>query len=72
MENVKPLLEWVHENGEAKAVDRVLMKSLPELLKFGVKIKSNEIANFSEISIPEELFYKLSQIAENVVGKKYV
>ncbi len=72
MINVKPLLEWVRQNGEAKAVERLLMKSLPELLKFGIKIKLNELENMSEIAIPEELFYKLSKIAEDIVGKKYV
>ncbi len=74
MENidVKPLLEWIQENGEARAVDRVLMKAIPELLKFGIKIKSQDIENLSTVFIHNELFNKLVFIAESVVGKKYV
>ncbi|EJF07773.1 hypothetical protein ThvES_00001120 [Thiovulum sp. ES] len=69
--NLKPLFIWVKENGEGRAFDRVLMKSVIELIKFDTKVTVAELENSESYIIDENLFNILKKRVEQIVGEKF-
>jgi hypothetical protein len=69
--DIKPVFQWIHDNGEAKATQRVLMKSILSLKKFNIQFTNQAIENSEIIKIPKELYTILVSEAEKVVGQKY-
>ncbi|MDO9305512.1 MAG: hypothetical protein Q7T77_09275 [Sulfuricurvum sp.] len=71
MKNIKPLFDWAKANGESKIVDRILLKLLPELLKYDQKMTADMVENAEELLVEESLYILVKQTAENIVGDHY-
>jgi hypothetical protein len=69
--DLKHLFIWVKENGEGRSFDRVLMKSVVELIKFDTKVTIAELENAESYVIDKELFNILKNRAEQIVGRKF-
>ncbi len=69
--DIKPLLEWAHSRGEAKIVDRVLLKLMPKILDSKMKISKEDIEKSSEYFVPEELYKHFVEITQQFVGEKF-
>lgn len=71
MKNVIPVFRWAQANGEAKIVDRILVKLLPKLLKHQQKL-TTEIINQAELlEVPSELYNAVLAAAEALVGRPF-
>ncbi len=71
MIDVKPLFQWVQSNGEAKAIQRVLIKSIIHIKRFNISLTAQTIEESASLEVPEELYSILLDEAEKVVGVKY-
>jgi hypothetical protein len=71
MKNVLPLFVWANAHGEAKIIDRILIKVLPDLLKHNCKITPEQVENSQELNIPESLYTEICVVAEELIGKRY-
>ena len=71
MKNVIPVFRWAQANGEAKIVDRILVKLLPELLKHQQKLTTELINQTESIEVPAELYHAVLAAAEALVGRPF-
>lgn len=71
MKDIKPLMLWAKANGEAKIVDRILVKLLPDLVKANQQVTADMLDHQSVIEIPIELYERMRSIAEDLVGQSY-
>lgn len=71
MKNLKSVVIWAKQNGEAKIIDRILLKMLPQLLEENEKLTSEMIDQMDEIWIIEPLYNQFVAIAEELVGAHY-
>lgn len=71
MKNLKPLIVWVKQKGEAKIIDRILLKILPQLLEQNQKLTSEMLDQSSEVNVPESLYNLFVETAEQLVGESY-
>lgn len=71
MKNVLPIFVWAKANGEAKIIDRILIKTLPELLKHDCKITANQIDTADEINVPINLYDEILHAAETLIGQSF-
>jgi uncharacterized protein YfeS len=70
--DIKPLFEWAVANGEAKIVDRILMKLMPQFLKEGHRVTSAKIEDLDSFEVSDELYSLVKEMAEEFVGDEYV
>lgn len=74
MENkidIKPLFSWAVNNGEAKIIDRILVKLMPELLKQNIKIDQNILNDKNSFLVNESIYNKIKDVTEQLVDKKF-
>lgn len=71
MKNLKSVVTWAKQNGEAKIIDRILLKMLPELLDQNEKLTSEMLDRMDEILVKESLYEQFVSIAEELVGARY-
>lgn len=71
MKNLKLVVAWAKQNGEAKIIDRVLLKMLPQLLEQNEKLTSEMLDRMDEILVKESLYDQFVSIAEELVGARY-
>jgi tRNA-dihydrouridine synthase len=71
MKDIIPLITWAKANGEAKIVDRIFVKLLPELLQANQLITTEMIETESVIHVPEALYQRIQSVAESLVGQQY-
>jgi hypothetical protein len=70
MLNVKPVFDWARDNGEVKAVDRILIKVMLLLIKNRITLTVATIEKMdSRIALPEEVVSAIIRAAEEVVGR---
>jgi hypothetical protein len=70
MFDVKGVFDWAKENGEVKAVDRILIKVMLLLIKNKITLTASTIEKMeNNIVLPEELSAAIVRAAEEVVGK---
>lgn len=69
--DIKPVFNWAVANGEAKIIDRILMKLLPQLLKSGYKLTEETVTESKTLDVSEELFNSVKNLAEELVGSSY-
>jgi hypothetical protein len=72
MKDIKPLMLWAKANGEAKIVDRILVKLLPELVKFRQELTADMLEHQSTVEVPAELYARIQSVAEALVGQQYL
>jgi hypothetical protein len=70
MFDIKPIFDWARENGEVKAVDRILVKVMLLLIKNRITLTAATIERMeARMSLPEELISAIVRAAAEVVGK---
>ena len=70
MFDVKGVFDWAKDNGEVKAVDRILVKVMLLLIKNKITLTAAAIAKMETgMALPEELNVAIVRAAEEVVGK---
>jgi hypothetical protein len=70
MFDIKPVFDWARENGEVKAIDRILVKVLLLLIKNKITLTAATIERMeTRMSLPEELSSAIVRAAGEVVGK---
>lgn len=71
MRDVKSVLMWAVSNGEAKIVDRILVKILPQLLKSNVNLTASMIEESDVIEVPTDIYDIIKHTAEELVGTSF-
>lgn len=71
MQNLKAVVQWAKQNGEAKIIDRVLLKMLPKLLEKDEKLTSDILEQMDEVWVEDVLYDQFVAIAEELVGARY-
>jgi hypothetical protein len=71
MKDIKPLMLWAKANGEAKIVDRILVKLLPDLIKANQQVTADMLDDQTVVEIPSDLYERMQSIAEDLVGQRY-
>ena len=70
MLDIKPIFDWARDNGEVKAVDRILVKVMLLLIKNRITLTATTIERMeARMSLPEELISAIVRAAAEVVGK---
>jgi hypothetical protein len=70
MFDVKLIFDWAKENGEVKAVDRILIKVMLLLIKNKITLTATTIERMERrMALPEEVIVAIIRAAEEVVGK---
>ena len=70
MLDIKPIFDWARDNGEVKAVDRILVKVMLLLIKNRITLTAATIERMeARMSLPEELISAIVRAAAEVVGK---
>ncbi len=70
MVDVKAIFDWARDNGEVKAVDRILIKVMLLLIKNKITLTAAAIERMeTRMALPEELLLAIVRAAEAVVGK---
>jgi hypothetical protein len=70
MFDVKLIFDWAKENGEVKAVDRILIKVMLLLIKNKITLTATTIERMeTRMALPEEVIVAIIRAAEEVVGK---
>lgn len=73
MKDVKVVFDWAKEEGEVKAVDRILVKVMLQLMKNKVVLTAKQIDSMEDqLELPESLYDEILKAAESVVGKPFV
>ncbi len=71
MKNIKPIFEWAKSNGDAAIIDRIMIKLLPEFIKYNFKITVQEISSSETIEVSDELYDLVENTAQELVGSSY-
>lgn len=69
--DVKPIIDWAQANGEAKVVERLLVKLLPDLMEHDMQVTAQSFVESDTFDVPESLYKKIQTVAEELVGKDY-
>lgn len=69
--NIIPIFRWAVANGEAIAIDRVLIRIMPQLLNSGVKLTSKGIESSEDIEVDEAVYSLIKETTEEIVGSSY-
>jgi hypothetical protein len=70
MLDVKRVFDWARDNGEVKAVDRILVKVMLLLIKNRITLTVATIEKMeSRLELPEEVVSAIVRAAEEVVGR---
>ncbi|KIM13151.1 MAG: hypothetical protein KU38_00320 [Sulfurovum sp. FS08-3] len=72
MRDIKPLLNWAKQHGDANIHDRILMKVMPQLLKNDLKLTSQNIEASKHIEVAQELYDLIVEKTQDLIGKRYV
>jgi hypothetical protein len=70
MSDIKRVFEWARDNGEVKAVDRILVKVMLQLIKNRITLTAATINKMdSRTALPEDVVVAIVRAAEEVVGR---
>lgn len=69
--DIKPILSWAIANGEAKIIDRISMKLLPQFIKHNYKITEQKILESDTLEVSIEVYDLVKNMAEELVGSSY-
>jgi hypothetical protein len=70
MFDIKGIFDWAKDNGEVKAVDRILIKVMLLLIKNKITLTAATIEKMeTRMALPEELTAAIVRAAGEVVGK---
>jgi hypothetical protein len=70
MSDVKQVFDWARDNGEVKAVDRILVKVMLLLIKNRITLTVAAIEKMERrLELPEDVVSAIVRAAEEVVGR---
>jgi hypothetical protein len=70
MADARTIFEWARENGEVKAVDRILIKVMLLLIKNKITLTAATVEKMeTRLELPDDLLDAIRKAAESVVGK---
>jgi hypothetical protein len=70
MVDIKRVFDWAKDNGEVKAIDRILIKVMLLLIKNKITLTAATIEKMeTSIVLPDELSAAIVRAAEEVVGR---
>ena len=69
--NAKDIFVWAMQNGETKIADRILVKLMPQLVKFGCTLTASDIEAEESIMVPGELYELIKITAEELLGMSF-
>lgn len=70
MSDIKRVFDWARDNGEVKAVDRILVKVMLQLIKNRITLTAATINKMdSRTALPEDVVAAIVRAAEEVVGR---
>lgn len=72
MKNVKHIFSCAEAYSEAMVIDRILVRVLPELVKYDQRLTADNIKADEQIWIPDDLYTHIREVAEELVGHKCV
>jgi hypothetical protein len=68
VKDAKHIFSCAIANGEAKIVDRILVRVLPELIKSNQKLTSESILASESIEVSDELYDYIRSVAQELTG----
>jgi len=68
VKDAKHIFSCALTNGEAKIVDRILVRILPELMKYNQKMTSDSILQAESIEVSDELYEYIKSVAQEMTG----
>jgi len=68
MKDAKHIFSCAIANGEAKIIDRILVRVLPELIKSNQKLTSESILASERIDVSDELYDYIRSVAQELTG----
>ena len=71
LQNVKPIFDFAVLNGDAKIVDRILIRTLPLLLKHNIELNSDIIKKADTLNVPEHIYLKIKAVAEELTESTF-
>lgn len=69
MKDAKHIFVKAKRIGESKIVDRILVRILPELVKFDIKITANLVEESETLIVPDELYEHILQVAKTLTNQ---
>lgn len=68
VKDAKHIFNCAVANGEAKIVDRILVRVLPELIKHNQRLTSERILQAETIEVSDELYDYIRSVAQELTG----
>jgi len=72
MKDAKHIFTCAEACSEAMIVDRILVRVLPELVRYDQRLTADSIKADDQIWIPDDLYAYIRGVAEELVGRKCV
>ena len=72
MKNAKHIFNCAIAYSEAMIVDRILVRVLPELVKYDRQLTAEGIKAADQILVPNDLYTYIRKVAEELVGRQCV
>ncbi len=69
--DIKPIFEFAKAYGDVKIVDRILIKTLPILLKNKLELSAAAIDESAVVSVPAEIYQSVKVAAEDLTNKTF-
>jgi len=69
--DVIPLFNWARQNGEAKVIDRILVKLMPEFIRHNCQITAEDISQKERLDVPSSLYINIKKSAEDIIGTAF-
>lgn len=72
MKDAKHIFSCAAACSEAMIVDRILIRVMPELMKYDRRLTADGIKAAREILVPADLYAYIRSVAEDLVGRQCV
>lgn len=69
--NIIPVFIWAKANGDVNIIDRILVKTVLELLKNDIEITQESINNNEIIEVDIVIYDFVKETAQKLVGSSY-
>ncbi len=72
MKDAKHIFNCAAACSEAMIVDRILIRVMPELMKYDQRLTADGVKDSKEILVPSDLYAYIRSVAEELVGRQCV
>ena len=70
-EDIKPVFEWAIAHGDPNIIDRILLKTIHQLIKYNTNITKQTIQQNNRLMVPKELYQIVKTTSEKLIGSRY-